>query len=228
MKFGSASVLRMVWIPVLIGVSELPAQAGMTVYGLGDIYRLRLEEISFLLFLLLGCAFFIKLLWNYAFKGFASIPRIKFLQAVAVSILFGLVMLLILTMISGIREVLTPGAWRHQGTSYKLNASAQEPVRRRSLEHLRVSLMSYAQAHDGKFPPTDFGGEISDKIWESPDEAGSHYIYRGGLTTLETNAVLAVEPAMFGEKRLVLFVSGKIEMLANPEIERKFYNISNP
>lgn len=219
----------------LLGLSALvifatvhPAYAGMTVYGLSDIYRLRFEEISFLIILLLGCALILKLLWNFAFKGFTTVPRIKYFQALALSILFGLVMLLILTMISGIREVLTPAAWRHQGTSYKLNAPAQEPTRRRSLEHLRSGLMSYAQSHDGKFPETDFSDEINEKLWESPDENGSHYIYRGGLTTADTNAVLAVEPVMFGEKRLALFVSGKIEMLSNPEIESKLSNVSKP
>ena len=51
-------------------------------------------------------------------------------------------MLLILTMISGIREVLTPGAWRRQGSSYRLNDPSQESARRRSLEQLRASLDS--------------------------------------------------------------------------------------
>src|SRR6185503_14225828 len=73
-----------------------------------DIYRLRLEEISFFIVLLFVCSFGLKLVWNYAFKGFNFVPRLKFVQAFCVSLLFGVLMLLILTMISGIREVLTP------------------------------------------------------------------------------------------------------------------------
>src|SRR5437868_4219374 len=101
------------------------ADAGMTVYALNDIYRLRLQEISFFLLLLVICAFVFKLLWNHAVQGFTSVPRVKFLQSLSICLLFGVAMLLILTMISGIREVLTPGAWRKQGTSYRLNDPAQ-------------------------------------------------------------------------------------------------------
>lgn len=200
----------------------------MTVYGLNDFYRLRVEEISFLVVLLLVCSLILKLVWNYAFKGFTVVPRIRYFQALALSILFGLVMLLILTMISGIREVLTPGAWRHQGTSYKLNAPAQDPARLRSLEYLRSALINYAQAHGGKFPATDFSDEINEKLWESPDENGSHYIYRGGLTLADTNALLAVEPVMFGERRFGLFVSGRITLLTNSEIESTLSAASKP
>lgn len=221
--FGVASLFGLIFFFALV-----PARAGMPAYDLSDVYRLRIQEISFFVILLLGCALILKFLWNYAFKGIPKVPRIKYLQALALSLLFGLLMLLILTMISGIREVLTPGAWRHQGTSYKLNAPAQEPVRRRSLEHLRSGLMSYAQAHGGKFPATDFSDEINEKLWQSPDENGSHYIYRGGLTALETNAVLAVEPVMFGERRFALFVSGKIELLSNQEIEKTLSASSLP
>jgi hypothetical protein len=110
------------------------AQAGMTVYGLRDIYRLRFEEMSFFIVLFLACAVFLKLLWNHAVKGFPAIPRLKLRHSFSLALLLALAMLLILTMISGIREVLTPEAWRRQGSSYRLNAAAQEPVRRRSLE----------------------------------------------------------------------------------------------
>ena len=191
----------------------------MTVYGLRDIYRLRLEEISFFIVLLLVCSFLFQLLWNYAIKGFSFLPRLKFLQSLCLSILFGLLMLLILTMISGIREVLTPGAWRHQGTSYRLNDPSQEPARRRSLEQLRSALFDYAKQHEGNFPASDFGSEISDKLWESPDQIRTHYIYSGGFTTNDTTRALAIEPLNFGDQRFALFVSGDIQLLSKTEID---------
>jgi hypothetical protein len=204
-------------------VTVTSAHAGMTVYGLRDVVRLRLEEISFFVVLLVACSFVFQLLWNFAFKGFKAIPRLKFPQALCLALLFGLVMLLILTMISGIREVLTPGAWRKQGTSYRLNDPAQEPARRRSLEHLRGALFDYARAHEGKFPAHDFVPEISDKIWESPDQFGSHYIYSGGLTTNDVGALLAVEPLNFGDQRFVLLTSGDIKMLSDADIRNQFF-----
>lgn len=72
----------------------------------------------------------------------------------------------------------------------------------------------------------DFGTDIVEKLWESPDQLGSHYIYIGGLTTNSTLALLAVEPINFGDERFVLRASGKIEKLPNAEIEKLL--ISNP
>jgi len=218
----SRTLKQVVLIFIAIVAPGITAHAGMTVYGLRDIYRLRLEEISFFIFLLLVCAFVLKVLWNYAFKGIATIPRLRFLQALCVALLFGLVMLLILTMISGIREVLTPGAWRHQGTSYRLNDPSQEPARRRSLEHLRSGLFEYARSHEGRFPPHDFVPEIPDKLWESPDQLGSHYIYSGGITSNDVETVLAVEPPNFADQRLVLLTSGDIQMLSDVDIQSRF------
>ena len=136
----------------------------MTVYGLNDIYRLRLEDISFFIFLLLTCALVFKFLWNYGFKNFNRIPRLKYFQALCLCLIFGLASLLILTMISGIREVLTPGAWRRQGSSYRLNDPAQEPARLRSLQQLRVALFEYARNHDGHFPLHDFVPRVRPRV----------------------------------------------------------------
>src|SRR6184192_2962294 len=100
--------------------SAIECQAGMPSITLRDIYRLRFQELSFFIFLLLVCSLLFKVMWNYAAKGFSWLPRLNFRRALCLASLFGLVMLLILTMISGIREVLTPGAWRKQGSTYRL------------------------------------------------------------------------------------------------------------
>lgn len=194
--------------------------AGMTVYTLRDIYRLRFDQLSFFVFLLLTCALLFQLTWNYAAKGLPSIPKLNFKRALSLSFLLGLAMLLILTMISGIREVLTPGAWRRQGTSYRLNDPAQEPVRRRNIEYLRTALFDYARVHDGKFPPHDFVRDIPEKLWESPDQLGTHYIYHGGLTTNDAHGLLAIEPPDFGEKRMAIITSGEIQLINQDEIDR--------
>jgi hypothetical protein len=131
-------------------------------------------------------------------------------------------------MISGIREVLTPEAWRRQGSSYRLNAAAQEPARRRSLEQLRAALFDYARAHQGSFPAHDYVPAIADKLWEAPDQLGSHYLYSGGLTTNLSNDVLVVEPPNFGDQRLGLKVSGEIGFMSRVEIEARTVSRSLP
>lgn len=203
---------------LLMLTSVFPSYAGMTVYGLKDVYRIRLEDISFFIVLLLVCALGFHLLWNYAVKGFDFLPKIKFRQAVALSVLLGLLMLLILAMISGIREVLTPEAWRRQGNSYRLNDPSQELARRRSLDQLRWALFEYAQIHQSRFPPHDYVPEIPEKIWEAPDQLGTHYLYFTGLTTNDSHAVLAAEPVNFGDRRFVLLVSGEIQEMTSAQI----------
>lgn len=197
-----------------------PAHAGMTVYGLTDIYRIRLEEISFFLLLLFVCAVVFRHLWNHATKGFDFLPKMKFTQAFSVALLFGFIVLLVLAMISGIREVLTPEAWRRQGHSYRLNDPSQEPARRRSIEQLRDALAEYARLNQGHFPAHDFVPGIPEKLWESPDQLGTHYIYFSGLTTNDTHEILAAEPLNFGDKRFTLTVSGEIEQQPFDKIEQ--------
>jgi hypothetical protein len=227
MEITRVRKLACVLVLTLFGV-VFSAQAGMTVYGLRDIYRLRLEDISFFVALLLVCTVLFRLLWNHAVKGFNFLPRLKFGQSFCLVLLLGFFMLLILAMISGIREVLTPEAWRRQGSSYRLNDPSQEPVRRRSLEQLREALFDYARVNQGRFPAHDFVPEIPEKLWESPDQLGTHYIYRGGLSTNETEAVLAVEPLDFGDRRFVLRVSGDIRETSADEINRLMQQIVHP
>ena len=104
LKVGSAVVLVS-----LAATTE--SHAGMPSFALRDIYRLRFQELSFFIFLLVVCAFLLKVTWNYAVKGFGSVPKLNFRRSLCLAILFGLLMLLILTMISGARELLMPGAW---------------------------------------------------------------------------------------------------------------------
>lgn len=217
---GCNTGMKLLTTGILAGAGFVSsAQAGMTVYGLRDIYRLRFEEMSFFIVLFVACAVLLKLLWNHAVKGFPGIPRLKFRHSFSLALLLGFAMLLILTMISGIREVLTPEAWRRQGSSYLLNSPAQEPVRRRSLEQLRAALLEYARNHQGQFPPHDYVPEIADKLWQAPDQLGSHYVYSGGLTTNSSRALLAIEPPNFGDQRLGLRVSGEITFLSQAEID---------
>jgi len=194
--------------------------AGMTTYDLNDVVRLRLEDISFFTVLLLVCGLGVRLLWNYVARDFPGWPRLTYLRALCLTGLLSLLMLLVLSMISGARELLTPGAWRRQGAEYRLNDPASEPMRRQSLEHLRTALNSYAQSHGGHFPPHDFVPEIPEKIWQAPDSAGTHYIYMGGLATNAATTLLACEPVNFGDGRFALFVNGEIRKLRKKELDR--------
>ena len=221
MKLGSGlpQLIRVLAfsLPLMVGGT---ARAGMTVYDLTDVARLRLEDISFFLVLLVLAALGIRFLWNYFAGDFPRLPRLSFFKALCLTGLIGLFMLLILVMISGAREILTPGAWTRQSSHYRPNDIGSSDLRQQSIEALRASLMQYAQSHNDRFPPHDFVPEIPGKLWEAPDSTGTRYIYIGGMSLGQTNAMLACEPQNFGDERLVLFTDGKIETLKTSDIHR--------
>jgi len=98
------------------------AFAGMpTPPTLTDIAQMRFEAISFFLVVLLVCAALVMLIWNRALRpSFPELPRLNYWRALALMVLWGLLFIIVLTMISGARELMTPGAWEHNGATYKL------------------------------------------------------------------------------------------------------------
>ncbi len=94
--------------------------AGMPSVTLTDIARMRIQSISFFLMVLLVSAWGVKALWNSLRKDFPRLPVMSYKRALAVMTLWGLIFVIVLTMISGARELLTPGAWKKDGLTYKL------------------------------------------------------------------------------------------------------------
>lgn len=94
--------------------------AGMPSFSLTDVAKLRLDSISLFLVLLLLGAWGVKALWNALARDFPRLPRMTYGRALGVMTLWGLLFVIVLTMISGARELLTPGAWVKQGLTYKL------------------------------------------------------------------------------------------------------------
>jgi hypothetical protein len=203
---------------ILFGCASGSALAGMPSYDLSDIVALRLEEISFFSILILGCALGVRLMWNSLAKDFPRLPRLSYMRSLSLTALLGLLLLLVLTMISGARELLTPGAWRKQGATYRLNAAVTEPVRRAALESLWLALFDYAQKHGGQFPPHDFSPEVPERLWLAPDREGTRFIYLPGLTTEARTNLLACEPVELGEGRFALFANGEIRKLPTADI----------
>lgn len=86
--------------------------------------NLRLQAISFFLMGLVASVLAVKFLWNSLASSIQWLPRIDLLRALAVVVLWGLVFTLVLTMISGARELMTPGAWEQNGFTYELKDDA--------------------------------------------------------------------------------------------------------
>ena len=104
------------------------AEAGMpsASYTISEASKMRVETLSFFLVGFLLSAFCIKQLWNCLTNEFTVLPRITYGKALALVTLWGLLFVLVLTMISGARELMTPGAWQKNGATYQLT----QPVRK--------------------------------------------------------------------------------------------------
>jgi hypothetical protein len=194
---------------------------------LTELGKMRLQSISFFLVGFLAAAGIIQLLWNYLRKDFTSLPRLTYVKAVVLVGLWGLLFVLVLTMISGARELMTPGAWEKQGTTYRLTKTdtPPEPVsleqtRQRRLERLWTALWDYARTHDGRFPPSQSIPELPKELWRTPDPSGMPYVYRGGSLNFQRPTPLAFEPELFGADRFVLFTDGDVKHLTGTEFAK--------
>src|SRR5262249_48621361 len=155
------------------------------------------------------------------------LPRLSYGKALGLVSLWGLLFVLVLTMISGARELMTPGAWKKEGKTYRLADQQPEPeppdpkvtARKEKLEALRFALWDYARTHGGQPPPSPAAPEIPAERWRLPDPSGMRYVYAGGFVNGK-DAPLAFEPDVFGEKRFVLFTGGEVRLLTSAELTR--------
>ncbi len=107
---------------MLIGLLAEPVMAGMaSPPTLREVAKLRLQSLSFFIMVLLASALLIKLMWNGLRKDFTRLPHLSYLKSLCLVLLWGLLFVLVLAMISGARELLTPGAWKKDGATYRLN-----------------------------------------------------------------------------------------------------------
>jgi len=203
---------------------------------LTDAGRLRYEAVSFFLVVLLLSAVAVRFLWNRLGKDFAFLPRLSLGKALGIVMAWGLLVLVVLTMIALAREMMTPGSWRKQGLLYTLDvakaaesadghaaqaaAAEQDALRRKGLEDLKDALWEYAAAHHRKLPPAD-DSAIPRRRWQVPESFGARYGYVAGLSTADDSRIVAFEPALHGEQRFVLRVNGRIELLSSDAIRKQ-------
>lgn len=215
----------------LVAALAVPALAGMPALLPDDLpTRLRLQDsaaerltaISFFLGGIFLSAIAVCLLWNYLQRDFTWLPRLTVLKSLALVVLWGLLFVIVLTMISGARELMTPGAWVKQGFTYKLaqpaeQVSAKETVtshdaaeRREQLASIRTSLWLWAGAHNGQLPASLEESGVNATDW----------IYSPGHSLNGSPQVLVCEREITGHLRLALRTDGEIVELAADEAAR--------
>jgi hypothetical protein len=217
------------------GVSSV-AQAGMPSFTIEDVRRSlvlsnltrqRIEAISFFFAGFMICARVIQWIWNGLRKDVPILPRLSYGGAVGLVTLWGLLFVLVLTMISGARELLTPGAWEKAGLTYRLIREPAKPPADRfdfgryyRLERLAEALREYAAAHDGRFPMTGLSEAVPKDFWVADETSGERFLYVSGQLSKAAARPLAYEPDRGGEYRLVLFTNQTIELMSDEELRR--------
>jgi hypothetical protein len=200
-----------------------PAAAGMPSVNLSDAASLRLQTLSFFLVVFLLSALVIRWAWNALRGDFPRLPRLSYPKALGLVALWGVLFLLVLTMISGARELMTPGAWKRDGLTYTLDdrkAPTPEPSdqeRMTRLKGLYAVLAAHAARQDGQYPPAETAS-IPAGEWKTAHPSGMRFRYVPGRTVRDAGKVLAYEPELFGEVRLVLFADGEVRRMTSAEL----------
>jgi len=206
-----------------VAVAGMPSPPQLT-----DVARMRLETLSFFLVIFLGCGKCLQLLWNWLRNDFTRLPRLGYFKALGLLTVWGLLFIVVLTMISGARELLTPGAWEKVGVTYRLAAPKtdeslvdyrSESVRRAKLERLRDALWTYARGHDDQLPTGPTDPDVATEFWQTTDPSSVAYAYISGRKPHVGTELLAFEPRVFADGQLALFTSGEIKRLSAAEID---------
>jgi hypothetical protein len=192
---------------------------------LNDTAMERLQAISFFLLGFLLSAAVFRLAWNYLQRDFPSLPRLTYSKALATIFLWGLLFVIVLTMISGARELMTPGAWKKDGFTYKLAdepklpEAGSESQRRQHLEKLRTALWQFAATHQGRFPTEAEVTVVPSELWDAPGLSGLRVLYVPGRSAGHLPEILAYEPEIEADRRLVLKTNGDIVIMNSTEIK---------
>ncbi len=236
------------WLGVVLWPSAAWAGMPSPEAILTDMSRLRFQTISFFLVGLVVSAVVIALLWNAMRRDFPRLPHLSFGRALMAVVLWGLLFLIVLTMIAGARELLTPGAWERDGRLYTLAGGSQTEsqianskksgqqlpiLRAERLKRLKRDLWTYAEDHDGSFPAKAEDANADHANWLVPGISGVRYLYVPDRHVAdwindEPSKILVHEPAIHGNARFVLRTDGSIDVMSSEEIRNELQQEEQP
>lgn len=217
---------NILFFSTLFFLFECPLFAGMPSVRLGYMTSLRIEAISFFLFIFFVSTWIFKYLWNSVFVEMANLPKVTYMRALGIMILWGMLFNLVLTMISGARELMTPGAWEAKGITYKLKDSdSNKPSAEERLTHIQQlskTLIDYASKHDNMFPLNNFDSDIPQELWKLPQSEVRYKYISGVYFDKSKKLILLYEPEFVGTTRYVMYCSGEVALLSTRAIKQSF------
>ena len=222
------------WFVGLLLLDQQSALAGMPTVSLSDLGRLRLSTISFFLLLVVLSSIGIRFLWNGVRRDFPKLPALSFRGALTGVLLWGLVFVVVLTMISGARELMTPGAWVKNGLTYRSADKPQQTDAERisievarqlkeqtgrmaRLQLLGAALREFADQHNGTWPTTDEFRLLPSELTTLPGDVPADYLYRPVTSddsqpaAVREDVAVVLEPDVFGDgQQFALYRSGLV------------------
>lgn len=216
----SSKLSNSLWILILVPFTLIAsievAHAGMPSVVLTDIAKQRLSTISFFLFIYLLASYGIFYLWNWVQTDFPQIPKLTLKKSMGLVLIWGLAFHLLLVIIAGTRELMTPKAWEKAGIVHQLAPDRFQQnmeMRQRNLAILKQQVWQLAEKNQGEFPSKKELLAISPHILlEATGKLNYNYIE--GLTVRSPLQPLAYEPDSYGAERMVLLTNGNIELLS--------------
>lgn len=233
MGLGVLGLMVAVWVG-----GPTAAWAGMPSFTLSEPASTRLEVISFFGIAFLACSAVVRWLWNSLRNDFPRLPVLSFPRAAGLTLVWGMLFLLVLTMISGARELLTPGAWRKEGATYTLSGpAATQPAatveegpampapvnlrqrRTESLQKLFAALTRHASDHGQAYPTAaEFERDWSSRF-PLPERPEARYVYVAPPAVPTETQLLVVEPFVYDDARMTLLASGEITEIPNGPLD---------
>lgn len=201
--------------------------AGMPSMHLTELAVARMEAISFFIAAFALSALLLRWAWNTLARDFAWMPRLRYLQAVAVLVVSGLFVHVALSLIAGARELMTPGAWVRTGVTQQLAPPERDPTlwletaRIQALENLRDRLWQEALAHEGRLPANREASGVPANLWSGihPDDEPLGYVPDRVID--QGSRIVAFEPDAFGATRFALLQDGRVIRLSATDLAQR-------
>lgn len=208
----------MIDVVCLFGGDALLAGMPSPVLVFTELGKRRAEELSFFVFAFLVCGFLVKLLWNYVAAGVAWAPQLTYGKALGALSLWGLVMVVVLSLVSGTRELMTPAAWEPNGTTHRLAKPKEESLvasqreeRKSQIEKVRFALWDFAAKHQGQLPTMEQWNELPAETRACEPSGTIQYRYEPGATLGSETKVIVFEPRWYDDQ-YVLYGDGSIAL----------------
>jgi len=202
--------------------------------GIGGV---RFGTISFFLMVFVVSTLLAWRTWGSLHRRVPLAPRPSLTACLGVEVVMSMLLAGLLLMIAPARPLMEPGAWEawEERTAYDLRPVSEparevDPLeeRREALERLRYELWEYALCNGGQFPVALSTLRDREVDCTFPGSPGMEFCYVPGLDRGDHDSILAFEPDVLGEPRLVLGVSGRITAMSSSEIRQAIESGESP